>query len=170
MTVKPFLMLGAAAASLALAACGTDRHVTDEDADSIDEQILGEADNSDPALTEALADQITVDPDLTDQSNRNAALPGDAVSGAPIPDTMHSVSDARAAMAEGHLLSVPAPTRASDDGRSAAAGGNHAGQPRRSPRHRYLRGLGQLWHAMGIDHAGRVHGLSACRAHRGCGL
>lgn len=119
MKVKTFLTAGAAA--LALGGCGTDQHITD-DPEEIDEQILGEADNSDPALTEALEDQIMIDPDLAEQSNEHAALSGEAVSGAPVPDTLHGVEDAREAIAEGRLLSTPAPTRGDADGRSAARG------------------------------------------------
>lgn len=127
MTGKNYLGFGAMGVALALAACGTGEHVTDQDADAIDEQILGDADNSDPALTEALGDQIMVDPDLAGQSNQHAALPGDAVAGAPIPDTMHNVVDAQAAMAAGDLLSAPQATSVPDDGRSAAGGATTLG-------------------------------------------
>jgi hypothetical protein len=97
---------------LALAACGTGQ--TDTETAALDEAILGEADNSDPALTTALEDQILVDQELAGQSNANAALPGDAVSGAPIPDTMHSAREAQAAIDTGRLLSAPAPTQAEE--------------------------------------------------------
>ncbi|MCA1750000.1 MAG: hypothetical protein LC634_10935 [Sphingomonadales bacterium] len=112
MTVRTFLTAGGAAAALVLGACGTDQHITD-DPDEIDEQILGAADNSDPALTEALEDQIMVDPDLAEQSNAHAALPGEAVSGAPVPDTTHSLADAREAIEAGRLLSTPRPPSSS---------------------------------------------------------
>ena len=59
-------------AALSLGAC--DR-AGDETA-KLDNQIAG--DNSDPALTSALEDQILVDPALTQQSNKNAVRPAEA--------------------------------------------------------------------------------------------
>lgn len=119
-------LAGAAALSLALAACGTGQTDADTDAESLDSALLGEADNSDPALTTALEDQIMVDQDLAGQSNANAALPGDAVSGSPIPETLHTAADAQEAISAGRLLSAPAPTEgeacAQCDGRSAGRG------------------------------------------------
>lgn len=106
-------LVSAVALSLALAACGTSEHVGDE-AEQLDEAILGDADNSDPALTEALEDQIMVDTDLAGQSNANAALPGNAVAGAPVPETLHSVADAQRAISAGRLLRAPAPTEGED--------------------------------------------------------
>ncbi|MDB5698402.1 MAG: hypothetical protein JWN69_1206 [Alphaproteobacteria bacterium] len=55
------------AATLSLAACS--RH-DDEELASLDNQLVGN--ESDPALTSALQDQILVDPTLSQQSNRNA--------------------------------------------------------------------------------------------------
>lgn len=110
---------GVALLALSLAACGTGG--PDTDTEAMDEALLGEADNSDPALTVALEDQIMVDPDLTGQSNQNAALPGNAVSGAPIPETLDTMQDAQAAIDNGRLLSAPEAIAVEDgDGRSAA--------------------------------------------------
>jgi hypothetical protein len=116
----------ALALGIALASCGTGQS-DEQHPEAIDEQILGDADNSDPALTAALEDEIMVDPDLAGQSNRNAALTGDAVSGAPVPDTLHSPRDAQRAISDGRLLSAPAPTEGEDceecaSGRSAGRG------------------------------------------------
>lgn len=112
------------ALAFAVTACGTGES---GDAEQLDQEILGEADNSDPALTEALENQIMVDPELAGGSNTNAALPGDAVRGSPVPETLHSVADAQSAISQGRLLSAPAPTEADEEcvecsGRSAARG------------------------------------------------
>ncbi|MEM8695650.1 MAG: hypothetical protein AAGE05_06470 [Pseudomonadota bacterium] len=126
MTLNRFSTTAAAIAlSLSLAACGTGQ--TETDAEAMDEALLGEADDSDPALTTALEDQIMVDQELAGQSNANAALPGNAVSGAPIPETLHTMRDAQEAIDAGRLLSAPAPTRGEDcvdcaGSRSAAQG------------------------------------------------
>lgn len=125
MTLNRFSTLaGTMALALALASCGTGQSETDTEA--LDEALLGEADNSDPALTTALEDEIMVDSDLSDQSNARAALPGDAVSGSPIPETMHTAADAQAAISAGRLLSAPEATVGEDcpqcDGRSAGQG------------------------------------------------
>lgn len=129
---------GAIALAMTLAACGTGASETD--AEAIDEQILGEADNSDPALTAALEDQIMVDTDLAGQSNANSALPNDSMGGAPVPDTFSSMTaDQRAAqraISEGRLLSAPAARQATGDecasgcgaGQSAAQGETTLGE------------------------------------------
>ena len=127
MHVNHFLTAGTIAAGLALAACGTG--AVESDADAIDEQILGEADNSDPALTAALEDQIMVDTDLTSQSNQNAALPNEAVTGAPIPDTMSAdMRRAQDAISEGRLLSAPAAREATDEDCGGCGAGQSAGR------------------------------------------
>lgn len=100
--------------ALALAACGTGGDRSNELA-ALDEELIGNA-SEDPALTAALEDQIMVDPDLAQQSNRHAALPGSPQTGAPVPDTMRTSAtmqrEAQRAIAEGRLLTAPAPTRA----------------------------------------------------------
>lgn len=124
--------------ALALGACGTQGFGGESDAEAIDEAILGEADNSDPALTTALEDQIMVDTDLAGQSNRNAALPNDAVSGQPVPDTFGASREMQAraqqAISEDRLLSAPAARQATEedcgncDGASAARGETTLGE------------------------------------------
>jgi hypothetical protein len=72
----PLLRLTAFAALLALAACnrgGSEDNLSD----------LGN--DADPAVTSALNDQILVDSNLANQSNRNAARPAPTPAGAPYP-------------------------------------------------------------------------------------
>jgi hypothetical protein len=63
----PLVML---AAALAIAGCNRSQEA---DVAKLDNQIL--ANQTDPALSSALEDQILVDPALTQQSNRNAVRP-----------------------------------------------------------------------------------------------
>lgn len=114
---------GAIALALALVACGTGQNA-DEASDA---ELIGEADDSDPALTAALEDEIMVDRDLETQSNENMALPGRTVSGAPVPDTLHTAADAQRAISAGRLLDAPEATRGDEEcpqcgARSAARG------------------------------------------------
>jgi hypothetical protein len=83
MTRKPTLLrLAALAAALALAACSGN---SDEgNLASLDNQLTGN--DSDPALTSALEDQIAVDPELAQQSNRNAVRPPATPTQAPYPN------------------------------------------------------------------------------------
>jgi hypothetical protein len=78
----PVLPLIALAAALSLTAC--DRS-TDAEVAKLDNQII--ANDTDPALTSALEDQIMVDPALTQQSNKNAvrASSGPAQAQYPLP-------------------------------------------------------------------------------------
>lgn len=78
------LLLALAAPALALAACS--RGGGEEGANnlaSLDNQLT--ANGTDPALTSALADQIAVDPTLSQQSNQNAVRPPDTPRQAPYP-------------------------------------------------------------------------------------
>ena len=81
MTRKTTLLrLTALAAALALAACsGAD----DGNLSNLDNQLTGN--DADPALTSALEDQIAVDPELAQQSNRNAVRPPATPTQAPYP-------------------------------------------------------------------------------------
>lgn len=73
-------LVAACAAALALAACGgSDRNAIAE----IDNEIIGN--DIDPALTGALEDQILVDPELAQQSNRNAVRPPERPAQAQYP-------------------------------------------------------------------------------------
>ena len=71
--------IAAAAGALALGACDNGQ----SDLAKLDNQIIGN--DSDPALTSALEDQIMVDPALTQQSNRNAVRPPETPTQAHYP-------------------------------------------------------------------------------------
>lgn len=67
---KPLALLLPIALAVALAACGRTGGGEGNNLAALDNQLVGN--DVDPALTSALADQIAVDPNLTNQSNRNA--------------------------------------------------------------------------------------------------
>jgi hypothetical protein len=67
------------AAALALAGCSGG---AEDNLSSLDNQLTND---SDPALTSALQDQIAVDPNLAQQSNRNAVRPPETPTQAPYP-------------------------------------------------------------------------------------
>jgi hypothetical protein len=92
------LRLTALAAALALAACN--RGAEEGNLASLDNQLAGN--DVDPALTSALADQISVDPTLANQSNRNAVRPPETPTQAPYP----------AAQAGGAAKGTPAAAKA----------------------------------------------------------
>jgi hypothetical protein len=72
----------AAAGMLALGGCGKPA----ADTDAIDRELVGKAGNeTDPALTAALADQIMVDPALTQQSGATSARGPVGPARAPVP-------------------------------------------------------------------------------------
>ena len=73
------IRIAALAGALTLAAC-QDRNA---ELASLDNQIVGN--DADPALTNALEDQILVDPALTQQSNRNAVRPPETPTQAQYP-------------------------------------------------------------------------------------
>jgi len=80
------IAFAALAATLALAGCG--RGDDDGNLSSLDNQLTND---SDPALTAALQDQIAVDPNLAQQSNRNAVRPPETPTSAPYPaDTVRA--------------------------------------------------------------------------------
>ena len=74
------LRFTALAAALALAACGRG---DEGNLASLDNQLAGN--DVDPALTSALEDQIAVDPELAQQSNKNAVRPPETPTQAPYP-------------------------------------------------------------------------------------
>lgn len=80
MTVRATLMLASAAALLTLAACGASE---EKQLAALDNQIAGN--DLDPALTNALEDQIMVDPELSGQSNANAVRPPETPTRAAYP-------------------------------------------------------------------------------------
>jgi len=63
-------LLTLAAAAAAIAGCGRSDRGEGNNLAALDSQLVGN--DVDPALTSALADQIAVDPELANQSNRNA--------------------------------------------------------------------------------------------------
>jgi len=87
--LSAFLNISVLAALVALAACGTSKEA---ELENLDNQIAGN--ETDPALTSALADQILVDPNLTQQSNRNAARPAESPTQAPYPAPAPGVREA----------------------------------------------------------------------------
>jgi hypothetical protein len=78
--------IAALAAALSLGAC--DRSGREGDLAEIDNQII--ANETDPALTSALEDQILVDPALTQQSNVNAVRPPETPMQAQYPVTRNA--------------------------------------------------------------------------------
>jgi hypothetical protein len=106
-----------------IAACGGN------DADKIDGALLAAANqtgnaiaNADPALTQALSDQIMVDPSLSGQGSQAAARAADRPQTAPVPNTsLPANTDATIASSRsvagdsGQLLSAPAPRNAAID-------------------------------------------------------
>jgi hypothetical protein len=79
--LSKLLACTALAAAFALAACG--RGQDEGNLAGLDNTLVGN--DADPALTSALQDQIAVDPNLVNQSNRNAVRPPDAPPQAPYP-------------------------------------------------------------------------------------
>ncbi len=81
--------------------------------------------DTDPALTGALGDQIMVDPDLTSQNQRNAALSGGGPASAEIPPEARNPEAIAAAKAEaagllgGVISQVPAARRTTDAAQAA---------------------------------------------------
>ena len=79
--VSTLLAFTALAGALALAACGPKQD--GGNLASLDNSLVGN--DADPALTSALQDQIAVDPNLVNQSNRNAVRPPDTPTQAQYP-------------------------------------------------------------------------------------
>jgi len=123
-------MLGACA--LSLAACGG----KGGSADQLDNELIGNAaDNqTDPALTSALEDQIMVDPSLTQQSNDHSArAPGGPVQ-APIPPSA-TLAVPPLPTTGGKMLEAPPPKPLAADGaRGTMTLGALAEQQARSPK------------------------------------
>lgn len=116
-------MLSAGALALSLAACDSNGGDT-PDPDEMDAALTD--DSEDPAMTGALEDQILVDPDLTDQSNQNAASRANGSRGT-VPADTGGEGGKKAADAElgANKLSAPKPTRvAAGECTDCAAGGS----------------------------------------------
>lgn len=94
-------------APIALAACGGAEDAQNNVA-ALDEELTGNG--ADPVLKGALQDQIMVDPQLAQQSNKDAIRPPTQPYSASLP--AETVAAGKAAMPkEGELLKAPAPTQ-----------------------------------------------------------
>ena len=105
----------ALAVALALAACGADQDAGN--LASLDNSLVGN--DADPALTSALQDQIAVDPNLVNQSNRNAVRPPETPTQAQYP-AGHAAAGGRAQAGGGTLRApsrLPATVEASRSAR-----------------------------------------------------
>jgi hypothetical protein len=115
----------ALAAALALAACGPKQE--GGNLASLDNSLVGN--DADPALTSALQDQIAVDPNLVNQSNRNAVRPPETPTQAQYPAGAKQAQTGQTAQAGtgqrqagGGTLRAPEPTPAEDgDGQASLA-------------------------------------------------
>lgn len=97
-------------APLALAACGGSEDAQNNVA-ALDDELAGNG--ADPALMGALGDQIMVDPQLAQQSNKDAIRPPSQPYSAALP--AETVAAGKTAMPkDGELLSAPAPTKGDD--------------------------------------------------------
>lgn len=85
---RHFTALALLGTILSVSACG--RGADDADLANLDNQIVGN--ETDPALTSALQDQILVDPTLSQQSNRTAVRSAEAPTQAQYPAGMKSGS------------------------------------------------------------------------------
>jgi hypothetical protein len=92
----------AIALAVLLTGCGGSKK---KDVDALDKELVGNAagDQTDPALTSALEDQIMVDPALAQQKNGAAARPGAAPAQSPIPSTAPGGGDGAGGQTIGEL-------------------------------------------------------------------
>lgn len=81
MRAVQLVRFAAISSALSLAAC--EQGTPDSELANLDNQII--ANETDPALTSALEDQILVDPALTQQSNKNAVRPAESPAQAQYP-------------------------------------------------------------------------------------
>jgi hypothetical protein len=94
-------------APLALAACGGNEDAAQNNIAALDDELAGNG--ADPALMGALQDQIMVDPQLAQQSNKDAIRPPSQPYSAPLP--AETVAAGKTAMPrDGELMKAPAPT------------------------------------------------------------
>jgi hypothetical protein len=105
-----WLSAAAFALPLTLAACGSNE-ASDEELAKLDDNLT-----SDPAMNDALEDAILVDPDLTDQANRNAIRGANgAADGSVPPGTGEDGRAAAKALLGGKMLSAPKPRQMTSD-------------------------------------------------------
>jgi hypothetical protein len=121
--VSSLLRFTALAGALALAACGPNQD--GGNLASLDNTLVGN--DADPALTSALQDQIAVDPNLVNQSNRNAVRPPDTPTQAQYPAGQPGAKAGQSAAAAGGqrqpgggTLRAPEPTSAEDSVQQAS--------------------------------------------------
>ncbi|WP_417591122.1 hypothetical protein [Parasphingorhabdus sp.] len=114
-----WLSAAAFALPLTLVACGSNE-ASEEELAKLDDNLT-----SDPAMNDALEDAILVDPDLTDQANRNAIRGANGPADGSVPPGAAYAGDkaAQAAALGGKMLSAPKPRQmTSDDECSSCAG------------------------------------------------
>ncbi|MEH6827008.1 hypothetical protein [Parasphingorhabdus sp.] len=105
-----WLSAAAFALPLTLAACGSNE-ASDEELAKLDDNLT-----SDPAMNDALEDAILVDPDLTDQANRNAIRGANgAADGSVPPGTGEDGRAVAKAVLGGKILSAPTPRQMTSD-------------------------------------------------------
>jgi len=112
------MLSGAAfALPLTLAACGS-KDASDEELAQLDDNLT-----SDPAMNDALEDSILVDPDLTDQANRNTIRSANgAADGSVPPGTGEDGSAAAKAVLGGKILAAPKPRQMTSDDETMTLG------------------------------------------------
>ncbi len=105
-----WLSAAAFALPLTLSACGS-KEASDEELAKLDDNLT-----SDPAMKDALEDAILVDPDLTDQANRNAIRGAKgAANGSVPPGTGEDGRAAAKAALGGKILAAPKPRQMTSD-------------------------------------------------------
>ena len=105
-----WLSAAAFALPLTLAACGSNE-ASEEELAKLDDNLT-----SDPAMNDALEDAILVDPDLTDQANRNAIRGANsAADGSVPPGTGEDGRAAAKAVLGGKMLTAPKPRQMTSD-------------------------------------------------------
>jgi hypothetical protein len=113
--VSTLLRFTALAGAMALAACGPKQE--SGNLASLDNTLVGN--DADPALTSALQDQIAVDPNLVNQSNRNAVRPPETPTQAQYPAGQTGAKAGDQRQAGGGTLRAPEPT-SGDSGEQAS--------------------------------------------------
>ncbi|NCN84371.1 MAG: hypothetical protein GW808_10745 [Sphingomonadales bacterium] len=115
---RSLMLSGAAfALPLTLAACGS-KDASDEELAQLDDNLT-----SDPAMNDALEDSILVDPDLTDQANRNTIRSANgAADGSVPPGTGEDGSAAAKAVLGGKILAAPKPRQMTSDDETMTLG------------------------------------------------
>ncbi len=115
-------LVAASALILALSACGGNDAGNRVDTNALDAALAGNlANDADPALTSALADQIMVDPNLAQSSNRNAIRAPDGPATSPIPPDVAPGGAQPAAPVGALKAPPPTPAGAAGDGTTLGA-------------------------------------------------